>query len=177
MKDPPPINALPVPNFNYHQPSTYAGGGTHAPKDPGYAGNTGQRGGGTLHSYLGIFDGNGDPNNQFNFGMGQFDDSTVTGHSGNTGGDGPNVSPGAALGPQNYDFGNWTWEQVLNEVLNLNIPDRNVIGSPDGTERWTVLEHDSSGDGGRLYIYGVTWGSNYQDTLVYLSSWLQTPGN
>src|SRR5215472_12044659 len=179
----PNLNVLPTPNFTYNQPSTYVGGGTTGPTDPGYhhAYVAGGGRGGVVYSpgvntYLGYFDGSGNPNTQFNFNIGQLDSSTTTGHSGNTGGDGPNTSPNVAAGPQNYDFGNWTWEQILNEVLNLNIPDRNVIGSKT-SNRWTLLEHNSSGDGGRIYIYGVTWGSNHQDTLTYLSNWLQTPGN
>lgn len=169
----PPLNALPTPNFSYHQPATY-GGGT-APTSPGYHLSASSSPG--TNTYLGDFNGPGNPNTEFNFNIGQLWDGSVTGHSGNTGGGGPNTSPGPAQGPQNYDFASWTWEQILNEVLNLNIPDRNVIGANNPNTRWTTVEKNSSGDGGRIYIYGVTWGSDHQDTLTYLSTWLQTPKN
>lgn len=176
-KNPPKLDPLPIPNFSYHQPASYSGGSV--PQSPGYTqGGSGSSGGTPTNTYLGAFDGPGNPNTEFNFNIGQFWDGSVTGHSGNKGGEGPNTSPNAAPGPANYDFNQWTWEQILNEVLNLNIPDRNVIGALNNPNlRWTTVESNTSGDGGRIYIYGVTWGSNHQDTLTYLSTWLQTPGN
>lgn len=176
-KTPPSLNVLAIPSFSYHQPATYAGGS--APVAPGFTPSYSGSGSGSAgqSSYLGDFDGSGNPNTEFNFNIGQLWDGSVTGHGGNKGGQGPTNSPGPANGPQNYEFGQWTWEQILNEVLNLNIPDRNVIGANNPNVRWTTVESNSSGDSGRIYIYGVTWGPDHQDTLTYLSTWLQTPGN
>jgi hypothetical protein len=135
--------------------------------DPGYSDAGGAA------AYLGYFD-DGDvtnPNTSFNPNFGTFQG----GHNFDAGGGGP-TNPNPAAGQPNEDYGNWLWEQILNEVLGLQapweMPDRSEISN----YRWTGLEFDSKGDGGHFYIYGVTHGKHGADTLVYLNDDLVAQG-
>jgi hypothetical protein len=128
-----------------------------------------------LNAYLGYFDyGGGNPNTDYNPNAGQYDQGDVNFTSG--GDSNPSTAPpttfNAATAPNNADYKNWTWEQIINNVMSLGLPDRSAIA----TGRWTGIEHDSSGDTGRFYIWGDTWGpGGTSDSLVYLSPELTTP--
>jgi hypothetical protein len=143
---------------------------THTPNGgaPGYVGpNMGE--GPPLKGFLGYFDdGSGNPNNPGQFTHGNINFST--------GGDkDPNSAPPttftAATSPNNQEYQNWTWEEIINTVMSLSLPDRSVVNSG----RWTGIEQNSDGDSGRFYIFGMTWSDRHKDALVYLSPELLQP--
>jgi hypothetical protein len=149
---------------------------TYNPSNPGFS-NAWGTDGDYVNSYFGDFDGGHNPNTSFNPNAGGIYSSG--GNSFKWGGDLANGQPlpinsTPAKTPQNSEYQNWNWEQILNTVLGLTLPNRSEI--LDG--RWTGIEFDSDGDGNRFYIYGTTWGpdswdpaegASNQDSLVYLS--------
>ena len=130
------------------------------PGSPGFS--NGKHG---LNSYLGTFDGHGNPNTGFNPNIGTYAKPKDFTH----GGGGLNSATTANTVGGN-DYAAWNWEQILNQVLGTALPDRGQILA----DRWTGMERDSSGDGDHFYIYGVTWGSNHKDALIYLNPALQS---
>ena len=67
-----------------------------------------------------------------------------SGYSNNTPGANPINAPGG------NDYGQWNWEQVLNGVLGLKLPDRSLISG----SRWTVT--DAQSDSSLFQIFGFT---------------------
>jgi hypothetical protein len=83
-----------------------------------------------------------------------------------------------AQAPSGSDYSNWNWEQVLNGVLGLTLPDRSEIAGPS-SGRWTLVEVNSGGDT-LPQIWESTWkdaGTIHKDVLVFVSPWLLQPGN
>jgi len=148
------------------------------PDTPGYTNYTGN---GTpslgyFNSYLGTFDGPGNPNTNFNPNIGTYANAGTF-----TWGGGGNLVATTAAPVTTTNFSEWNWEEIVNNVLGLGLPDRAEVTKP----RWTGLQSNSSGDGSHFYIYGVIWGKDDSndmtsqagdDTLIYLNPVLQTPG-
>jgi hypothetical protein len=141
---------------------------------PGYQGSEGSNA--TVNAYAGYFDyGGGNPNTDYNPKSGQYDQGANNFSSG--GDSDPSTTlpttVNAATSPNNQEYHNWSWEEILNVVMTLGLPDRGEISNG----RWTGIETGSSGDAGRFYIYGVTWTNiqGHQDSLVYLAPALTTP--
>jgi hypothetical protein len=93
--------------------------------------------------------------------------STVDPSANPTGGD----PPDHAQVPQGPDYSNWNWEQILNGVLGLGIPDRNEVISG----RWTLIENNKSTDFPLPLIWEATW-DPHKDILAFLSPWVLQPG-
>ena len=116
------------------------------------------------------FNSGGNANVSFNPGSGQGDSGTQNFTSG--GDSNPSTSLAntstSVNAPQNFEYQTWSWEQILNLTLGLNMPDRNEIING----RWTGIEDDSKVDSGLYLILGLEWYSNYftKHTInVYLS--------
>jgi hypothetical protein len=81
-----------------------------------------------------------------------------------------NVSPntGAAPPPNKLDYRGWKWEQILNLMLGLKLPDRSLITNG----RWTGIETGTDLDPGLFRIFSLNWtggGGHKQQVNVYLS--------
>jgi hypothetical protein len=149
-----------------------------SPSSPGYSGSPGNYE--NLNSYSGYFDGGSNPNTSFNPNAGG-EYYYGSGPNFDTGGDlGSTALPinaTAASAPGNNEYQNWNWEQILDTVLGLALPDRSEI--LEG--RWTGIEQNSDGDNSKFYIFGVTWDwdggseASNQDALVYLAPAFTTP--
>lgn len=71
------------------------------------------------------------------------------------------TSPPSALpAPGNETYTKWTWEQILDTVLELNVPDRSTILHG----RWTGIENDSAVDPGLFLIIQIEDRSSYSNT-------------
>src|ERR1700677_886015 len=114
-----------------------------SPSSPGYSGSPGDYE--NLNSYSGYFDGGSNPNTSFNPNAGG-EYYYGSGPNFDTGGDlGSTALPinaTAASAPGNNEYQNWNWEQILDTVLGLALPDRSeILGG-----RWTGIEQNSDGD-------------------------------
>jgi hypothetical protein len=100
--------------------------------------------------------------------LGQYNQPSHTpanGYSNNT----PSATPLNAPGGDDYTA--WNWEQVLNGVLGMQLPDRSLISSL----RWTVT--DGQGEGSSLFqIFGFPGGGFVPSFYVYLTPDLQGAG-
>jgi hypothetical protein len=79
-----------------------------------------------------------------------------------------NVSPNTPVNAGNTEYQTWNWEQIMDTMLGLSLPDRDLITSG----RWTGIETNSSIDPGLFLILSIEWyGSNYKlnKVNVYLS--------
>jgi hypothetical protein len=145
------------------------------PNKPGWSNNDHGIGAGYFNSYLGSFDGPGNPNTNFNPDIGSYSNATTF-----TWGGGGNLASAPAAPMNNQNFSDWNWEEIVNNILGLKLPDRTEITAG----RWTALLSDSAGTNSPFYIYGVTWGvqivhhhrTSGHDTLIYLNPVLQNPG-
>src|SRR5258708_24504927 len=73
--------------------------------------------------------------------------------------------------PGGDDYTAWDWEQVLNGVLGMKLPDRSAISGL----RWTVT--DGKDEGGSLFEIFKFYGSaGIPDFFVYLAPDLQGTG-
>ena len=89
----------------------------------------------------------------------------ANGYSNNTPPDTPINAPGGD------DYTAWNWEQVLNGVLGMKLPDRSLISGL----RWTVS--DGKGENGTLFqIFGFPGNAGATAFYVYLSPDLQGTG-
>ena len=128
---------------------------------------------GYMNTYLGQFDGAGNPNTRFSPNIGTYSNATTF-----TYGTGGNTSVKGVAPMKGTNYADWNWEEILYQVLGVSLPDRSEVTSG----RWTGVEINTSGDGNHFYIYGVTWSvgsdTNYSgnDALVYLQPALQAKG-
>lgn len=106
----------------------------------------------------------------YNPGAGQDSANTQSWSSGgDSGPDSLTTSSNAVSLPQNTEWQFWSWEQILESVLGLPMPDRADILRG----RWTGMESGSSADSGLFEIMSITtegsvW-SGKSTTYIYLS--------
>ena len=72
---------------------------------------------------------------------------TSGGNSGNSNTSTPLTAPGGT------NFSGWNWEDVLNGVLGLKVPNRNDIKA----QQWTLQVSNTSGDGAMFEIWSASW--------------------
>ena len=138
-----------------------------------YLGDPRTRPPGPPNGKIGSFNTSGqDPNTGFNPGPGQDSKNALNFSSGgDTGPDSTLVSAspnGGATAPQNTEYQQWTWEQILNMLLGLELPDRSYITNG----RWTGIEDNSATDPGLFRIFQIKWHEgtgNLKTANVYLS--------
>jgi hypothetical protein len=128
-----------------------------------------------MNTYLGTFDGPGNPNTTFNPNIGTYSTAGTFDH----GGTGANLVSYKANVLPGQDYSVWNWEEILNQILGTTMPDRAQILQG----RWTGMLNHSAGSNNYFYIYGVTWGAGgdssqetYDDSLIYLNPALLTKG-
>jgi hypothetical protein len=129
-----------------------------------------------LNPNLGSFNsgngnGNNNPNIQYNPPDGQDNQGT---HNFTSGGNSNpdttlvNVSPSAGASiPGNKEYQNWYWEQILDVMLGLSLPNRDLLMNG----RWTGIEDETDIDPGLFRIFSVSWheGGKAFTRNVYLS--------